>query len=213
MGSIACRRARRGAKLQADIRFGFGAFTGEVGQTCPMFDKVPIALNNSDAIATVYKKLGRPQKGETPTAKVLTQVRDILKADASPGEKYILFVTDGEPDYCDDPNPICPVDSVVGGLQALSQEKITRSCSGSRRPALRSRTPPSRPLPSGAGQPVAFLGAYVKANLRPVRGGARWRPTSRRRQAGDAPDTSALRADRGHAEGLQAGFHQRRPAL
>jgi len=107
-------------ELESKVKFGFGAFTGEVGQTCPMFDKVPVALNNSDAIAALYNKLGKPQKGETPTAKVLSQVRDILRAETGPGEKYILFVTDGEPDYCDDPNPICPVDSVVAALQALS---------------------------------------------------------------------------------------------
>ncbi len=104
---------------QADIRFGFGAFTGEVGQTCPMFDKVPIALNNSDAIADRLQEARQAPERRDPTAKVLTQVRDILKADSSPGDKYILFVTDGEPDYCDDPNPICPVDSVISALQAL----------------------------------------------------------------------------------------------
>jgi len=149
------------AKLQGDIRFGFGAFTGEVGQTCPMFDKVPIALNNSDAIAAVYKKLGRPQKGETPTAKVLTQVRDILKADTEPGDKYILFVTDGEPDYCDDPNPICPVDSVVAALQALNTQKINTFVFGLK--ALSSPISDSTLQAfanAGAGQPVGYPGTY-----------------------------------------------------
>jgi hypothetical protein len=149
------------AKLQGDIRFGFGAFTGEVGQTCPMFDKVPIALNNSDAIATLYKKLGRPQKGETPTAKVLAQVRDILKADDSPGDRYILFVTDGEPDYCDDPNPICPVDSVVAALQALNKEKINTFVFGLK--ALSSSISDSTLQAfanAGAGQPVGYPGTY-----------------------------------------------------
>jgi|SRR5450432_191641 len=149
------------AKLQGDIRFGFGAFTGEVGQTCPMFDKVPIALNNSDAIAAVYKKLGRPQKGETPTAKVLGQVREILKADTEPGDKYILFVTDGEPDYCDDPNPICPVDSVVAALQALNQEKINTFVFGLK--ALSSSISDSTLQAfanAGVGQPVGYPGTY-----------------------------------------------------
>src|SRR5262245_14674876 len=39
---------------QAEVRFGFGAFTGEVGQTCPMFDQVAASLDNYDAIAAVY---------------------------------------------------------------------------------------------------------------------------------------------------------------
>jgi hypothetical protein len=147
--------------LESKVKFGFGAFTGEVGQTCPMFDKVPVAINNSDKIAELYNKLGKPQKGETPTAKVLTQVRDILKADNGPGEKYILFVTDGEPDYCDDPNPICPVDSVVAALQALSQEKIKTFVFGLK--ALNSPISDSTLhafANAGAGEPVAYPGTY-----------------------------------------------------
>src|SRR5262249_32176893 len=41
-------------------------------------------------------------------------------ADTSDGEKYVLFVTDGEPDYCDDGNALCPPDSVVGALQNMA---------------------------------------------------------------------------------------------
>jgi carboxymethylenebutenolidase len=43
----------------------------------------------------------------------------LLRADTAPGEKFILFVTDGEPAYCDDGNALCPPDSVVGQLQTL----------------------------------------------------------------------------------------------
>jgi hypothetical protein len=38
----------------------------------------------------------------------------------APGEKFILFVTDGQPDFCDDGNELCPPDSVVGELQTLA---------------------------------------------------------------------------------------------
>ena len=38
-------------------------------------------------------------------------------ADTSPGSKYIIFITDGQPDYCDDSNSLCAPDSVVSKLQ------------------------------------------------------------------------------------------------
>jgi hypothetical protein len=36
-----------------------------------------------------------------------------------------LFVTDGEPDFCDDGDNVCPVDSTIGHLQALKAQGIT----------------------------------------------------------------------------------------
>jgi hypothetical protein len=111
-------------QLQAEVRFGFGAFTGEQGQTCPIFDKVNPDLNNHGAIQTQYMALGRPTKGETPTMMALPLARDALVNDPGNGGKYILFVTDGEPDYCNDDYAICPVDSVVYHLQRLHTEQI-----------------------------------------------------------------------------------------
>ena len=107
--------------LQHDIRFGFGAFTGEQNSTCPLFDRVDASLDNYDKIAALYQSLNRPIKGETPTMRVLSQVKDILARDPTDGEKQILFVTDGEPDYCADGNVLCPVDSVIAQLQLLAK--------------------------------------------------------------------------------------------
>lgn len=112
-------------ELQADVRFGFGAFTGEQNDTCPLWDKVDPNLNNFDAIAGVYRGLPRPKKGETPATLALPLARDVLLADQTPGGKYILFATDGEPDYCSDGNALCPIDSVVRNLQDLSAQGIT----------------------------------------------------------------------------------------
>ena len=105
--------------LQSVIRFGFGAFAGEQGGTCPDLNQVPSALSNYNAIATLYNGLPAPTKGETPTSRVLATVRTLLAGDPSPGPKYVLFVTDGEPDYCDDSNALCAIDSAVWQLQLL----------------------------------------------------------------------------------------------
>src|SRR6187402_1505701 len=34
-------------QLQADVKFGFGAFTGQQGGKCPIFDTIAPALNNA----------------------------------------------------------------------------------------------------------------------------------------------------------------------
>ena len=49
-------------RLEAKVRFGFGAFTGEIGQTCPIFDTVAPELNNFSAIQGVYAPLGGRSK-------------------------------------------------------------------------------------------------------------------------------------------------------
>jgi hypothetical protein len=111
-------------QLQAEVRFGFGAFTGEIGQTCPIFDEVSPNIDNFASIRTVYSGLGQPVKGETPAVLGLQRARTALMNDAGTGGKYILFVTDGEPDYCNDGDGVCPVDSVAFHLQRFHAEGI-----------------------------------------------------------------------------------------
>jgi hypothetical protein len=107
--------------LQADVRFGFGAFSGQ-GTTCPDMPMQAPAINNQPAIATLFNSLERSMYKDTPTVAAFTRAAQTLWADNTvQGEKYILFVTDGEPDYCDDGNSLCPPDSVVGKLQQLAQ--------------------------------------------------------------------------------------------
>ena len=42
----------------------------------------------------------------------------------APGDKYIIFITDGQEDYCDDALEICASDSTVGALQAAFAANI-----------------------------------------------------------------------------------------
>lgn len=113
-------------RLQAQIRFGFGAFSGQQGGQCPIFDAIAPALNNAAAISAVYQPLTKltGAKGETPVTQVLPLVADLLAKEPSDGDKYILFVTDGEPDFCDDGDPQCPADALVGRVQRLAQVGI-----------------------------------------------------------------------------------------
>lgn len=109
-------------ELQDNVRFGFGAFSGIEGCSEPNMPMVAPALNNLTSIDTAYP-LGRPtdpNDDETPALLALDRAARALWDDPVEGDKFILYVTDGEPDYCDSGTPVCPPDSVVGRLQRLS---------------------------------------------------------------------------------------------
>ena len=158
--------------LQAQVRFGFASFTGTnpmSGGMCPIINKVAPALNNATAISTLYNSLPfQPEttevgkKFETPARQSLDMIGNELGADTTPGDKYILFITDGQPDYCDDSNTLCAPDSVIGGLQALKKKNITTIIMG-----LKSTVNDLAPgileafANAGAGEPTL---APIKAN-------------------------------------------------
>lgn len=113
-------------QLDSEIRFGFSSYTGERGNMCPQLTTiVPVDKNNYDAIEGAYNAIERPMfKGETPTAAALEEITKLLtETDDQPdsneplGPKHILLVTDGEPDFCDDPNVTCSRDAVVAAVQ------------------------------------------------------------------------------------------------
>lgn len=108
-------------QLQGEVRFGLGVFTGQAGVSCPTVNSVATDLNNYTKIAAAYNGLGRPQfKAETPAAQlIIGTVKPALKADTGVGQKYMLFVTDTETDYCDDGDQLCPIDSVAYAIQDL----------------------------------------------------------------------------------------------
>ena len=153
-------------QLGSTVRFGFSAFTGEIGDAmCPTLDPVSPALDNAAAISARYKGLVPPKKGETPTRAALVQVGDLLAKDTqAPGEKFILFVTDGQPDYCDDGNPLCPPDSVVGELQTLATANIHTLVFGISSPLTTiSDAVLAAFANAGAGKPVGYLNPDVNA--------------------------------------------------
>jgi uncharacterized protein YegL len=107
-------------QLDGEIKFGFSSYTGAQGMMCPQLTTVvPIAEKNHDAIKKAYDSIEKPQfKGETPTSLALTEVTQILQKEPADSPKFILLVTDGEPDFCDDPNVTCSRDAVVAAAQA-----------------------------------------------------------------------------------------------
>ena len=55
---------------------------------------------------------------------VLPLLKALLDQPGNDGDKYVLFVTDGEPDFCDNGDAKCAVDAVVAGVQKLASAGI-----------------------------------------------------------------------------------------
>jgi hypothetical protein len=113
-------------QLQSEIRFGFTTYTGANGMMCPeLTTVVPIAEKNYSAIKRAYDSIAKPEyKAETPTSLALQAVTKTLMQEPAKTPKYILLVTDGEPDFCDDPNPTCSRDAVVAATQAAHSQDV-----------------------------------------------------------------------------------------
>ncbi len=107
---------------------GFMAMSGE-SATCPLLDEVAPAAANYTAIASKYNALAKPTKGESPFMMALDRAQQLLAA-APEGPRFVILVIDGHPDYCNDGDDLCPVDSVVSHLQKLHTAGITTLVAG-----------------------------------------------------------------------------------
>lgn len=148
-------------RVQDDIRMGVVTYTGQNGGTCPdLFpgiDQLTFATSNLEAVRAGLESVDEPgYKGETPTAATIEAALPALLADPSPGEKVIILVTDGDPDFCDDPDPVCPMDAVVGAVQAAYAQGVTTTVFGLRREGVDLSEPHLRDVANaGVGEPVA----------------------------------------------------------
>jgi hypothetical protein len=131
-------------QLQAEVRFGFTTIYGTnpsgggaclLATTGALADNVPPKLNNATDIKTKYDALSAMwpnpsdamntgKKLESPAMYALTATAKALTADTTMGDKYMLFLTDGQEDYCDDALEICASDSTVGALQTAFASNI-----------------------------------------------------------------------------------------
>jgi hypothetical protein len=114
--------------LQTKIRFGFVSYKGstvastEGNVACAdMTNRVLPALNNHGPINTVYDSItwAPGTKWETPTGHAIGVAAGILAADNPdpPGPKFILHVTDGNPNSCATLDPQCGQDIALLAVQ------------------------------------------------------------------------------------------------
>src|SRR5215831_1019443 len=109
------------------MRLGMGLFVGDhaTGSCQPVFDFTPIddIATNYDAIAAKYNSLAALQpwgsKADTPMADTIPKIKTMLMSDTGTGPKYMLIATDGQTDFCDDGNNLCPADAIIYRAQDL----------------------------------------------------------------------------------------------
>jgi Mg-chelatase subunit ChlD len=146
--------------VQADIRVGMVTYTGQNGGACPdlfpPMTQVSFDKNNFPTVETTLNSIAQPAyKGETPTAATIQQALPVLLADASPGQKVMLLVTDGDPDFCNDPDRVCAMDAVVGAVQNAYAQGVPTAVFGLSNAAL-SVQHLRDVANAGSGQPVAL---------------------------------------------------------
>lgn len=162
--------------LQADVRLGFGTYTSSQQSQCVaplsvLDDLGTIGLNNYAAIAGKYNAYGDPTSGDdTPTNFAIEQAVKVLLADKeAPGDRFIILVTDGNPDFCDDVPAKCAQDATVGALQAAHEQGIKTLVFGLE--AQRQQPLEANIMAlfanAGDGQPVTWAEALPMANRTP----------------------------------------------
>ncbi len=113
--------------LQHTVRFGFTSYKSitrpTLDPTCPTLVNIEPKIDNFDAIKTAYTMVGvtptTDYKWETPTGASVAAVAKTLAAfqPDPPGPKFILLVTDGDPDTCTVRDPQCGQDDSIKAVQ------------------------------------------------------------------------------------------------
>jgi len=112
-------------QLQGQVRFGLASFVGDhsSGVCLLNYQSVPIALNNYSAIQVAYDGWGPLMpfgaKANGPAVEAIPMVRQALQDDPGIGPKYMMIVTDGQTDFCNDGNALCPADAVTYMIQDM----------------------------------------------------------------------------------------------
>jgi hypothetical protein len=111
------------------IRFGLAVYQGsktpssEPDPACATISTSSIALDNSAAIDTIYKGVGDAfvlnTKYETPTGHAVNRLTTTLSGydPDPPGPKYLVLVTDGNPNTCATLDPQCGQDIAIKAVQ------------------------------------------------------------------------------------------------
>jgi len=113
------------ARLQDTVRFGMALYTsydGYSGGACPDLIEVPIALDNAAAVQAAFEDTSPAPDGDTPTGDAIHAVLSELATHPAP--KYILLVTDGEPDTCVVPDPQTGQSAAVAAAEQAHQEGV-----------------------------------------------------------------------------------------
>jgi hypothetical protein len=118
------------ADLQSQVRFGLALYSAESGGSnpepigeCPMITTVAPALDNYDAIASVYR--GADVIEDTPTGDSIDAIVEELMLDRDPDAQndpvVFILATDGEPDRCEELDPQNGQEEAIAAVERAYQ--------------------------------------------------------------------------------------------
>ena len=96
------------ARLGETTRFGLVFYTsleGFLGGTCPMMDYTGPLLGRPEVLQQAFDSTFPLTDGDTPTGEALLEALAWFDEDNASGPRYLVLITDGEPDTCSEPDP------------------------------------------------------------------------------------------------------------
>lgn len=109
--------------FSSDVQFALATYTTLQSElTCPAYQNLEIAAatDNWAQLITALpdSKTAKPnEKADTPTGEAIAGAVEALKKVESDGPKYLLVLTDGEPDTCGIIDPNCGQDMAISAAQ------------------------------------------------------------------------------------------------
>jgi hypothetical protein len=118
--------------LATDVLFGMSTYTSFNGApTCPEMPELTTLLPGQASFSDIVAALPEnteacpEKKSETPTWEAIEEGSKALQALDIEGPKYLLVITDGEPDSCVKFDPQCGQDAAISAAQAAYAAGIT----------------------------------------------------------------------------------------
>lgn len=118
--------------LATDVLFGMSTYTSFNGAaTCPEMPELTTLLPGQATFPDIVAALPEntdacpEKKSETPTWEAIEEGTKALQALEIEGPKYLLVITDGEPDSCVKFDPQCGQDAAISAAQAAYAAGIT----------------------------------------------------------------------------------------
>jgi hypothetical protein len=119
--------------LAAEVMFGMSTYTSfnDSAATCPDMPQLTTLLPGQAAFADILAELPPnveacpAKKSETPTWEAIEKGTAALAAVEIEGPKYLVVITDGEPDSCLLFDPQCGQDAAIGAAQDAFAANIT----------------------------------------------------------------------------------------
>lgn len=96
-----------------------------LGLTCPLFTYIETAFDGVESIRATYRAAEPLDDGDTPTGDAIDAAAQRLLSLNDGTRKYILLITDGQPDTCAQPDPQNGLPNAIAAAQNAFAQGIT----------------------------------------------------------------------------------------